>query len=117
MSPARYDFRIPREGVPFLAVRLHGRDPRTHEVRRLPIPGVTIEWTIDWPDQEPEMRTQFSDAPLRIDPRTGFVMFQISKEHVEALQIAERPVSTRIRMLMADGTPVPFLVGTISLEC
>jgi hypothetical protein len=117
MSVARADFRMPRGGVPFLAVRLHGRDPRTQEVRRLPIPGVTIEWAIDWPDEEPEVRTQFSGAPLKIDPRSGFVMFPIERARVEALQVAARPVDTRIRLLMADGTPVPFLTGTISLEC
>lgn len=117
MRPAHHDFRFPRGGVPFLGVRLHGRDPRTQEVRRLPIPGDTIEWTIEWPDSEAETRTQFSDAPLTIDPRSGFVMFPLAAARVEEIEAAGRPVPTRICLLMPDGTRVPFLAGAISLEC
>lgn len=116
MKPVAYDFRFPRGGRPFLAVRLTGRDPRTGETRRLPVPGVTIEWAVDWPT-EPEVRTQFS-APnlLMVDRRTGFVVFPISDERVEELEGQPGPVSTRIRILMPDGTPVPYLTGTIAME-
>lgn len=117
MRPVRHDFRFPRGGVLFLGVRLHGRDPCTHEVRRLPLPSVTIEWTIDWPDSEAETRTPFSAEPLVIDRRTGFVTFPIVAARVAELATAARPVATRIRLLMPDGTPIPFLVGTIAQEC
>jgi len=117
MTPVRHAFRFPRGGVPFLGVRLHGRDPRTQEVRRLPIPGVTIAWTIEWPDSEAETRTQDSPEPLVIDRRSGFVLFPVSPARVEELETAARPVATRIRLVMPDGTPIPFLVGTIALEC
>lgn len=117
MRPVRHDFRFPRGGVPVLGVRLHGRDPRTHEVRRLPVPGVTIAWTIDWPDAEAETRTPDSAEPLRLDRRTGFVLFPLAPDRIAALAAAARPVPTRIRLLMPDGTPVPVLAGTIAPEC
>lgn len=117
MRPAPYNFRFPRGGAAYLGVILHGRDPRTGEVSRLPIPGVTIEWTIAWPTGD-EVRTQFA-APshlLTIDPRSGVIGFPISAERAEELEGAVQPIATRIRLLMPDGVPVPFLVGTIALE-
>ena len=117
MRPASYDFRFPRGGAAYLGVILHGRDPRTGEVRRLPIPGVTVEWTIEWPTGE-EVRTQFAapDHLLMIDQRTGVHAFPVSAERAEELEGAVQPIATRIRMLMPDGAPVPFLTGTIALE-
>ncbi len=117
MRPVRHAFRFPRGGVPILAVRLHGRDPRTLEVRRLPIPGVALEWTLEWPDFGAETRPPDSDPPLEVDRRTGFVTFPVQAERAAALEIADRPVPTRIRLILPDGTPVPVLVGTIAPDC
>ncbi len=117
MRPAPYDFRFHRGGTAYLGVILHGRDPRTGEVRRLPVPGVTIEWTVEWPTGQ-EVRTQF-DAPdrlLSIDPRSGVISFPVSAARVEELEGAVQPIATRIRLLMPDGAPVPFLTGTVALE-
>lgn len=117
MRPARYDFRFPRGSTPFLCLILHGRDPRTGEVSRLPIPGVTVEWTVEWPTGE-EVRTQFAapDHLLTVDQRTGAIGFPVSAARAEELEGAVEPIETRIRIIMSDGSAYPFLTGTIAME-
>lgn len=117
MRPAAYAFRFPRDGTVSVALILHGRDPRTGEVRRLPIPGITIEWTVAWPGGA-ETRTLpgAGEAALSLDARTGVIGFPLSAERRRALQDAAQPIATRLRVLMPDGSPVPFLTGTLALE-
>ncbi|MCJ2050051.1 hypothetical protein [Methylobacterium sp. J-070] len=53
---------------------------------------------------------------LTIDPRTGFLLFPLSRAGAAELEAAAAPIATRIRALMPDGSPVPYLAGTIALE-
>lgn len=116
MRPVTYTFRLPRTGTPVLGIVLHGRDPRTGQVARLPVPGVTVAWTVDWPSGS-ETRTPFSvPDPLTVDRRTGAILFPISAAHADDLAGSVRPIATGIRLLMPDGFAVPVLNGSIVVE-
>lgn len=115
MRPATYNFTLTRGGTPFLGVRLHGRDPRTQQVARLPVPGVVVEWSIAWAGS-PEAKTTADGGGLAIDPRTGVITYPLSEANVAALNAASAPIPHSIRIVMSDGFFYPFLVGGISLE-
>jgi hypothetical protein len=116
MKPVAYRFRFPRGGTPSLGVILHGRDPRTREIRRLPLPDIAVEWTVDWPSGQ-AVKTQNDVAdPLVVDARSGAIFYPISTDHAADLGTALAPIPTRIRIIMPDGYSYPVLTGDIAME-
>ncbi|MEN3212224.1 hypothetical protein PUR23_19630 [Methylorubrum populi] len=114
MRPVTYRFRFPAAGTISLGAILHGRDVRTGAVVRLPQPGVTIEWNIEWPDGAVAM-TQVQSDGLAVDPRTSAVFYPLTPDR-EAQIRAGAPIPYRIRILMSDGFEFPVLVGDIGME-
>lgn len=116
MTPGSYDFRIPRGATPFLAVRLTGRDPVSGQIARLPVPGLTIEWTVEWPSgSETKASTDMAQG-LTVDRRTGMIIYPISAAHAGELAAAPAPIALRIRYVASDGYVCPLLTGTVELE-
>lgn len=112
MRPRRYPFRFPAGATPSLGVILHGRDPRTGQVARLPISGVTVQWQITWPDGA---ETLTSASGLRVDPRTGATFYPLTDDRMVQIR-AGQPISYSISLVMSDGFVYPFLVGDIGVE-
>ncbi|EIZ83699.1 hypothetical protein WYO_3712 [Methylobacterium sp. GXF4] len=112
MKPAYFDFRTPVGGTPRMSVVLHGRDPRTKAVARLPLPGTTIEWLVEWPDGAAALD---QTSGLLVDGRTGAFTYPMTDERVAAIEGAPGPIPYRVRVKLSDGSAYPFLTGTVGL--